>query len=80
ARPTRDDLPPRLVVARGVGIGFPLLPALALQHTTAAHSLVYIGLLPLATAGVGVLRGGERPKPAFGAFSGVGAALVGAVA
>lgn len=80
ARPTRADLPPLLFVALGVVIGFPLLTALALQHTTSAHSLVYIGLLPLATAGFGVLRGGERPKPAFWAFSGVGAALVGAFA
>ena len=68
ARPTRADLPPLLFVALGVVIGFPLLTALALQHTTSAHSLVYIGLLPLATAGFGVLRGGERPKPAFGLF------------
>ena len=66
--PTRADLPPLLFVALGVVIGFPLLTALALQHTTSAHSLVYIGLLPLATAGFGVLRGGERPKPAFGLF------------
>lgn len=80
ARPTRADLPPLLFVALGVVIGFPLLTALALQHTTSAHSLVYIGLLPLATAGFGVLRGGERPKPAFWAFSGIGAALVGAFA
>ncbi|MBH2873990.1 DMT family transporter [Serratia marcescens] len=80
ARPTRADLPPLLFVALGVVIGFPLLTALALQHTTSAHSLGYIGLLPLATAGFGVLRGGERPKPAFWAFSGVGAVLVGAFA
>ncbi|NGH11329.1 DMT family transporter [Serratia marcescens] len=80
ARPTRADLPPLLFVALGVVIGFPLLTALALQHTTSAHSLVYIGLLPLATAGFGVLRGGERPKPAFWAFSGVGSVLVGAFA
>ncbi|WP_336844287.1 DMT family transporter [Serratia nevei] len=80
AQPTRADLPPLLFVALGVVIGFPLLTALALQHTTSAHSLVYIGLLPLTTAGFGVLRGGERPKPAFWAFSGVGAVLVGAFA
>ncbi|QXX99329.1 DMT family transporter [Serratia marcescens] len=80
ARPTRADLPPLLFVALGVVIGFPLLTALALQHTTSAHSLVYIGLLPLATAGFGVLRGGERPKPAFWFFSGLGAVLVGVFA
>ncbi|MFT9095793.1 MAG: DMT family transporter, partial [Gluconobacter cerinus] len=50
--------------------------ALALQHITSAHSLVFIGLLPLATAIFGVLRGGEHPKPAFWLFSTIGAAAV----
>ena len=80
ARPTRADLPPLLFVALGVVIGFPLLTALALQHTTSAHSLVYIGLLPLATAGFGVLRGRRTAQARFWAFSGVGAVLVGAFA
>ncbi len=64
------------VVAIGVVLGFPLLTALALQHVTSAHSIVFIGLLPLATAVFGVLRGGERPRPAFWAFSLIGSALV----
>ena len=67
---------PLAIVALGVVIGFPLLTALALQHITAAHSIVFIGLLPLATAIFGVLRGGERPKPAFWLFSVLGAATV----
>ena len=75
-RPERQDLVPLAVVALGVVIGFPLLTALALQHITSAHSIVFIGLLPLATAIFGVIRGGERPKPAFWLFSGVGAASV----
>jgi drug/metabolite transporter (DMT)-like permease len=74
--PSRHDLVPLAVVALGVVIGFPLLTALALQHITSAHSIVFIGLLPLATAIFGVVRGGERPKPAFWGFSVVGAALV----
>ena len=57
-------------------VGFPLLTALALQHITSAHSIVFIGLLPLATAIFGVLRGGERPKPAFWLFSMLGSAAV----
>lgn len=68
-RPARSDVRALLVVALGVVVGFPLLTALALQHVTAAHSIVFIGLLPLATATFGVLRGGERPKPAFWIFS-----------
>jgi drug/metabolite transporter (DMT)-like permease len=75
-RPTRDDMLPLFIVSVGVVVGFPLLTALALQSITAAHSIVFIGLLPLATALFGVLRGGERPKPAFWLFSGVGAATV----
>ncbi|WP_279482666.1 DMT family transporter [Aureimonas sp. SK2] len=72
----REDVPALGVVALGVVVGFPLLTALALRHVTAAHSIVFIGLLPLATALFGVLRAGERPKPAFWLFSGLGALLV----
>jgi drug/metabolite transporter (DMT)-like permease len=79
-RPQRSDLLSLLIVSLGVVLGFPLLTALALQHITAAHSIVFIGLLPLATAIFGVLRGGERPKPAFWLFSAAGAATVSAFA
>jgi drug/metabolite transporter (DMT)-like permease len=64
------------VVAIGCVLGFPLLTALALQHITSARSLVFIGLLPLSTAAFGVLRGAERPSPAFWGFALVGAAAV----
>jgi drug/metabolite transporter (DMT)-like permease len=37
---------------------------------------VFVALLPLTTAIFGVVRGGERPQPAFWLFSGFGAALV----
>ncbi|MFC6493174.1 DMT family transporter [Ancylobacter dichloromethanicus] len=76
ARPARGDIVPLAVVALGVVVGFPLLTGLALQHMSAAHSIVFIGVLPLATALFGVLRGGERPKPAFWLFSLLGAATV----
>lgn len=76
ARPARQDLLPLAIVALGVVVGFPLLTALALKYVTAAHSVVFVGLLPLATAIFGVLRGGERPKPLFWLFSGIGSATV----
>lgn len=76
ARPEKGDLTSLAIVAVGVVVGFPLLTALALQQITAAHSIVFIGLLPLATALFAVLRGGERPKPAFWLFSGCGSFLV----
>lgn len=75
-RPTRSDIGPLAIVALGVVVGFPLLTALALQQVTAAHSVVFVGLLPLTTAIFGVLRGGERPMPAFWLFSVVGSSSV----
>ena len=75
-RPERRDVVPLAIVALGVVIGFPLLTAFALQRITSAHSIVFIGLLPLATAVFAVLRGDERPRPAFWLFSIVGAASV----
>jgi drug/metabolite transporter (DMT)-like permease len=79
-RPLRDDLLSLVIVAAGVVVGFPLLTAFALQHLSAAHSIVFIGLLPLVTATFGVIRGGERPRPAFWLFSCVGATTVAAFA
>ncbi|WP_338608916.1 DMT family transporter [Pelagibacterium nitratireducens] len=75
-RPRPADLLSLVIVAVGVVIGFPLLTALALEHITSARSIVFIGLLPLATATFAVLRGGENPRPAFWLFSGLGSAIV----
>lgn len=75
-RPVKKDLIPLILVSLGCVIGFPLLSALALQYLTSAHSIVFLGMLPLATAVFGVLRGGERPHPVFWLFSIVGSILV----
>jgi drug/metabolite transporter (DMT)-like permease len=75
-RPMRTDLGPLFITAMGVVVGFRLLTALALRHITSAHSIVFIGLLPLATAIFGVLRGGERMRPLFWLFSCAGSLLV----
>jgi drug/metabolite transporter (DMT)-like permease len=75
-RPASSDLVSLTIVALGVVVGFPLLTALALQHITSAHSIVFVGVLPLATALFAVLRGGERPRPAFWLFSILGASAV----
>ncbi|WP_458725359.1 DMT family transporter [Pseudomonas mandelii] len=75
-RPARHQMLPLVIVALGVVVGFPLLTALALQYVTSAHSIVFVGMLPLATAAFGVLRGGERPRPAFWFFSVLGSFLV----
>lgn len=73
--PARSDLGALVLTALGVVVGFPLLTALALQHVTAAHAVLFVGLLPLATSGFAVLRG-ERPRAAFWVFSVLGAGLV----
>lgn len=57
ARPMRSDMTSLVIVSVGVVVGFPLLTGLALQHITSAHSVVFIGLLPLATAAFGALWG-----------------------
>ncbi|MGY3302943.1 drug/metabolite transporter (DMT)-like permease [Pseudomonas sp. PvR086] len=75
-RPARHQLLSLAIVALGVVLGFPLLTALALQYVTSAHSIVFVGLLPLATAAFGVWRGGERPRPVFWFFSVLGSLLV----
>ena len=75
-RPSRQQVIRLAVVATGVVVGFPLLSGLALQYITAAHAIVFVGLLPLATAAFGVMRGGERPRPLFWFFSALGSLLV----
>lgn len=75
-RPARGDLAALALVSLGVVVGFPLLTALALRGMTSAQAIVFVGMLPLATALFGVLRGGERPRPAFWLFSVLGSAAV----
>ncbi len=75
-RPALADLPSLIVVALGVVVGFPLLTAMALQTVPSAHAIVFVGLLPLCTAVFGVVRGAERPRPAFWLFAMLGSACV----
>src|ERR1700729_2878325 len=63
--PPRPVLARMLVVAAAVGIGFGLLSALALRHVSSVHGAVLTGLIPAATAGIAVLRAGERPRPGY---------------
>jgi drug/metabolite transporter (DMT)-like permease len=65
---------PLAIVSSGVVIGFPLLTALALRHVTSAHSIVFIGLLPLMTAILAWRR--RTPRRAFWIFSLLGSLLV----
>jgi drug/metabolite transporter (DMT)-like permease len=76
ARPHKSHLLALGLVSFGVVIGFPLLTALALRHLTSAQSIIFLGLLPLATALFGVLRANEKPRPLFWLFSLAGSLLV----
>lgn len=75
-RPDRKQIFSLVIVAIGVVVGFPLLSALALQYITSAHSIVFIGILPVATAIFGIVRGGELPEPVFWLFSITGSLLI----
>lgn len=75
-RPTRKQIFSLAIVATGVVVGYPLLSALALQYVTSAHSIIFVGMLPLTTALFAVLRGGERPHPAFWIFAILGSSFV----
>lgn len=74
--PETGDFISLALTAFGVVIGFPLLTALALQYITSAHSIIFVGLLPLSTAVFALLRGGERPRAAFWVFSLLGSLIV----
>ncbi|WP_415327256.1 DMT family transporter [Chryseobacterium sp. MMS23-Vi53] len=75
-RPTKNQIFPLILVSIGCVVGFPLLSAMALQYLTSAHSIVFLGMLPLMTALFGVFRGGEKPHPIFWVFSVIGSSLV----
>lgn len=78
----RLPFPPRrmwgsfVLIAIGVGIGFGWLTSLALRTEGAAHGAVVIALLPVATAIVATVRGGERPGKTFWLASLAGTVVV----
>lgn len=74
--PVRADLRSLALVALGVIFAFPLCSAIALRSVPAVHALVIIGLVPMATALLAVLRNGERPSSKFWLASSLGAASV----
>ncbi|ABM35725.1 DMT family transporter [Polaromonas naphthalenivorans] len=74
--PRRQDVPPLLLTAAGVVLGFPLLTSIAMRHVEAVHASVIVGVLPLATAAVGALLHRQRPSAGFWLCAGLGSALV----
>ncbi len=76
ALPRREQWVPLALVAAGCVVGFPWLTSVAMRSLPASHGAVLVGILPLATAVFAVLRGKERPSPAFWLMALTGTALV----
>ena len=74
--PARRHWWPLAVTSGGVVFGFPLLTSIAMRHVEAVHASVIVGVLPLATAGVGAWLHRQRPSPGFWACALAGSALV----
>jgi len=74
--PNRNQIYKLFVVALGVVVGFPVFSSWAMQHVPASHGGVVLGILPLATALVGVLIGNERPGTSFWIVGILGCSLV----
>ncbi len=75
-RPSGRQLRMLLACVPGVGIGYGVLTAVALDHVSASHAAVVTGLLPAGTAIVATWRAGERPGLLFWAASLTGACAV----
>lgn len=74
--PTKVDFVKFVVIALGIVFGFPILTTLAMTHGSSSHGAVILGMMPLATTVIGVLRFKERPSLGFWLVSLLGAGLV----
>jgi drug/metabolite transporter (DMT)-like permease len=74
--PTRRQVMSLLACVPGVGFGYGVLTAIALEHVTASHAAVVTGLVPIGTAIVATWRAGERPGRLFWVASVIGACTV----
>lgn len=74
--PTKVDFVKFEVIALGVVFGFPILTTVAMAHGSSSHGAVILGVMPLATTAIGVLRFKERPSLGFWLISLLGASLV----
>jgi len=72
----KDDFGKFVVIALGVVFGFPILTTVAMTQGSSSHGAVILGMMPLATTVIGVIRFGERPSLGFWLVSLLGAALV----
>jgi len=70
--PRRGSWPRLGLIVLGVIVGFPVFSALALRSVPSSHGAVVVGLLPAATALMGVIRGRERPSFMFWIAAAIG--------
>lgn len=74
--PTARQFKSLIIVSLGAVLGFPLLTSWAMTSLPVSHGAVELALLPLATAGFAMIRGGEIPSIKFWISSIVGALAV----
>lgn len=60
--PNKRHLKSLAIVAFGAVLAFPLLTTYAMKSLPVSHGAIEVALLPLATAGFAIWRGGERPS------------------
>ena len=74
--PSKVDFVKFVVIALGVVFGFPIFTTVAMTQGSSSHGAVILGMMPLATTVIGVLRFKERPSLGFWLVSLLGAGLV----
>lgn len=74
--PSKADLAKIAVIALGVVFGFPIFTTVAMKDGSSSHGAVILGMMPLATTVIGVIRFKERPSMGFWLVSILGAGLV----
>ena len=74
--PNKTELVKFSVIALGVVFGFPIFTTIAMKEGSSSHGAVILGMMPLATTVIGVLRFKEKPSVGFWVVSLAGALLV----
>lgn len=74
--PQKKDFAKFAVIALGVVFGFPIFTTVAMTQGSSSHGAVILGMMPLATTVIGVIRFKERPSLGFWLVSLLGAFLV----
>ncbi|WP_144553220.1 DMT family transporter [Bacillus sp. X1(2014)] len=74
--PNKKQLKSLGIVAVGAVLAFPLLTTFAMKSLPVSHGAIELALLPLATAGFALWRGGERPSKRYWIASIIGSIIV----